>query len=200
MTENNQQAVCKSICVYCGASNQVSDIYKDVALQLGTAIGQSGRRLVYGGGKVGLMGLAADAALKAGGEVIGIIPSHIRDREIQHMGLTELHVVETMHVRKKMMVDRADAFVVLPGGIGTLDELCEILTWKQLGIHDMPIVILNVNCYWDTFLTMIDHIISQGFMRPEHKNMFHVVNKVEDVLPKLCSLPPEHFDPATKWI
>lgn len=200
MTEKLNEMPCKSVCVYCGASNRVPDIYKEVATQFGREIALSGRRLVYGGGKVGLMGLAADAAMKAGGEVIGIIPAHIRDKEIQHEGLTELHVVDSMHIRKQMMVDRADAFVVLPGGIGTLDELCEVLTWKQLGIHDMPIILLNVNGYWDSFIAMITYIIDQGFMRPEHRDMFKVVNSVEQVVPELCTGPRQHFDPSTKWI
>lgn len=174
--------------------------HKQLAVDFGTELGKTGRTLVYGGGKVGLMGLCADAVLANGGKVIGIIPSHISEREVQHLGLTELHVVPSMHVRKQMMVDRADAFVVLPGGIGTLDELCEVLTWRQLGVHDKPIVIVNTHGYWSPFIDMIDHIIDQGFMRPSDRKTFMVVDRVEDVLPFLTAAPQEHFDPATKWI
>lgn len=191
---------CNSICVYCGSSGSVDGKLKQLAVDFGTELGKTGRTLVYGGGKVGLMGLCADAVLANGGKVIGIIPSHISEREVQHLGLTELHVVPSMHVRKQMMVDRADAFVVLPGGIGTLDELCEVLTWRQLGVHDKPIVIVNTHGYWSPFIDMIDHIIDQGFMRPSDRKTFMVVDRVEDVLPFLTAAPQEHFDPATKWI
>ena len=131
----------KSLCVYCGSSGNVDDKFRAAASQMGKPMAENGIRLVYGGGKAGLMGLIADAVMTHGGEAIGIIPEHISSREIQHKGLTELHVVDTMHVRKQMMVDHADAFLILPGGVGTLDELCEIMTWRQLGIHDMPIVL-----------------------------------------------------------
>lgn len=161
---------------------------------------ENGIRLVYGGGKAGLMGLIADAVMSNGGEAIGIIPEHISSREIQHKSLTELHVVDTMHVRKQMMVDYADAFLILPGGIGTLDELCEIMTWRQLGIHDMPIVVANINDYWTPFLTMIDHIITQGFMRDGDRGILTVVEDLKDVLPALDNAPTEKFDPSSKWI
>ena len=129
--------------------SRVSDTYKDAAHQLGTLLGQNGHQLVYGGGRVGLMGIVADATLAAGGPVVGIIPEHIQVLEVEHTGLTELLVVDSMHTRKRMMVDRSDAFVVLPGGLGTLDETFEILTWKQLRLHDKPIVVANIDGYWD---------------------------------------------------
>ena len=138
-----------SVCVYCGSSSRVSDTYKDAAHQLGTLLGENGHQLVYGGGRVGLMGIVADATLAAGGSVVGIIPEHIQVLEVEHTGLTELLVVDSMHTRKRMMVDRSDAFVVLPGGLGTLDETFEILTWKQLRLHDKPIVVANIDGYWD---------------------------------------------------
>lgn len=190
----------KNICVYCGSSSNVDQAHKDAAVEMGRLIGQNGRGLVYGGGRVGLMGLAADSALAHGADVIGIIPEHIQSREIEHTGLTELHIVHSMHERKKMMVDRSDAFVVLAGGIGTLDETCEIITWRQLGIHDMPIVICNINGYWDPFLAMIDNLIQQGFMRPQDRMIFQVVTSVEEVLQALDNAPEETFDPSSKWI
>ena len=188
-----------SVCVYCGSSSRVDDIYKDSAKAIGTAIAKEGWDVVYGGGRVGLMGITADAALEAGGKVIGIIPEHIQAREIEHTDLTELHVVDSMHVRKQMMVDRSDAFVILAGGLGTLDEFFELLTWKQLGLHDKPIVMCNVDGYWDKMLDAIDHIAAKGFMRPQDKS-FEIVTKVEDVIPALKNAPKETIDPQTKWI
>lgn len=190
----------KSLCVYCGSSGNVDQTFRDAAKDMGVAMANAGIRLVYGGGHVGLMGIIADAVMDAGGEAIGIIPEHISSREVQHKGLTELHVVDTMHTRKQMMVDKSDAFLVLPGGIGTLDELCEIMTWRQLGIHDKPIIIANIKDYWTPFLTMIDHIITQGFMRTGDGNLVTVVKDLNDVLPALENAPAESFDPSSKWI
>ena len=154
-----------SVCVYCGSSSRVSDTYKDAAHQLGTLLGQNGHQLVYGGGRVGLMGIIADATLAAGGPVVGIIPEHIQVLEVEHTGLSELLVVDSMHTRKRMMVDRSDAFVVLrrsrhPG------RTFEILTWKQLRLHDKPIVVANIDGYWDPLEGMLDHMIAQGSRSP----------------------------------
>jgi len=190
----------KSVCVYCGSSARVDQKYKDAAVALGKEIAANGWRVVYGGGRVGLMGLVADSALEAGGEVIGIIPKHIQGREIEHLGLTELHVVDSMHIRKQMMVDRADAFVVLAGGLGTLDEFFELMTWKQLGLHDKPIVMMNVNGYWDKMVEAIRHIADEKFMRSEDLTMYQVVDHVSDVAAALKRAPHERFDPSTKWI
>jgi uncharacterized protein (TIGR00730 family) len=178
----------------------VDDDFKDAARTMGKILADNQIRLVYGGGKAGLMGIIADSVMQNGGEAIGIIPSHIKEREIQHTGLTELHVVESMHVRKQMMVDYSDAFVVLPGGVGTLDETCEIITWRQLGIHDMPIVIVNYKEYWTPFLTMIDHIIDQGFMREDDRKTFIKVDSIHEVMQALQNAPHESFDPSSKWI
>lgn len=161
---------------------------------------KSGLALVYGGGRVGLMGILAESVMNHGGRAIGIIPEHISKREVSHDGLSELHVVDSMHTRKQMMVSRSDAFVVMPGGIGTLDELCEVMTWRQLGIHDKPIVICNVNGYWTPFLTMIDSVIAGKFMREEDRRLLTVVDRVEDIIPALTTLPSETFDPTSKWI
>lgn len=190
----------KSLCVYCGSSIRVDEDFKTLAHDMGKLMAEQGIRLVYGGGKAGLMGIIADAVMSNGGEVIGIIPSHIADREIQHTGLTELHVVDSMHVRKQMMVDFADAFLVLPGGVGTLDETCEIMTWRQLGIHDKPIVVANVKNYWTPFVDMIDNIINQGFMREDDKKLISIVERLEDILPAFDQAPDETFDPSSKWI
>ena len=190
----------KNVCVYCGSSSQVDDAYKKAAVDLGGLIAKENWGVVYGGGHVGLMGLVADSALEKGGDVIGIIPSHIEEREVQHTNLTELHVVDTMHVRKQMMVDRSQAFVILPGGLGTLDELFELLTWKQLGLHDKPIVIVNVNGYWEKMLVAVKHIADQGFMRQDDLKMFIAVDGVDEVVDALKNAPSEKFDPTTKWI
>jgi hypothetical protein len=190
----------KSICVYCGSSNNVDDAYKQAAIDFGKIMAENGIKLVYGGGRVGLMGLIADTILEHGGEVIGVIPEHLSKKEVAHTGLTTLHVVDSMHSRKQKMVDESDAFVVLPGGVGTLDETCEIITWRQLGIHDKPICIANINGYWSPFTDMINHIIKSGFMREGDINTFIMVNKTEEILPKLKDTPQEKFDPATKWI
>lgn len=189
----------QSVCVYCGSSSRVDQAFKDAAKELGKHLAGQNWNIVYGGGRVGLMGLVADSALEAGVKVIGVIPEHIQEREVEHTDLTELHIVDSMHTRKQMMVDRADAFVILAGGLGTLDEFFELLTWKQLGLHDKPIVICNINGYWDKLLGMIDHIAAEGFMRPEDK-CFVVVEKVEDVAEALKSAPCETIDPQTKWI
>jgi len=190
----------KNVCVYCGSSSKVDDVYKQSAEKLGKIIAAEGWGVVYGGGRVGLMGLVADSALEAGAKVTGIIPEHIQAREIEHTDLTELHVVDSMHIRKQMMVDRSDAFVILAGGLGTLDEFFELLTWKQLGLHDKPIVMVNVGGYWTKLLEALDHIAQSGFMRPEDKDTFVVVDSVEAAPDAIKQAPTEKFDPTTKWI
>ena len=190
----------KSVCVYCGSSARVDQAYKDAAVELGKAIAAKGWSVVYGGGRVGLMGLVADSALSAGAQVVGIIPQHIQAREIEHTDLSELHVVDSMHIRKQMMVDRGDAFVILAGGLGTLDEFFEILTWKQLGLHDKPVVMVNINGYWTKMIEAIRHIASEKFMREEDLGMFQVVDTIAEVPAALEGAPRERFDPSTKWI
>lgn len=188
------------VCVYCGSSSRVADIYKDAAREMGKMIAAEGWKVVYGGGRVGLMGLVADSALQAGTQVVGIIPAHIQQREIEHTDLSELHIVDSMHIRKQMMVDRSDAFIILAGGLGTLDEFFELLTWKQLGLHDKPVVVVNINGYWDKMLQAINHIADIGFMRDEDRGLFTVVNRLEDVPNAIRNAPHEKFDPQTKWI
>lgn len=175
------------VCVYCGSSDYASAGMYAAARALGERLARAGIGLVYGGGRVGLMGALADAVLAGGGEVIGIIPSHIQALEIDHDGLTELHVVESMHERKQMMAERAEGFVILPGGLGTLDETFEALTWRQLGLHDKPVVVVNVDGYWTPLVDLIDHMIAHGFVRPKHRGLLQVVATVADVLPALAA-------------
>lgn len=179
----------RSVCVYCGSSGTVDERYKRAAHTLGASLGAAGLDLVYGGGRVGLMGIVADAALAAGGAVIGIIPEHIQALEVDHTGLTELHVVDSMHTRKAMMVARSDAFVVLPGGLGTLDEAFEIITWRQLRLHDKPIVIVNEHGYWTPLLELLRHVRETGFGRGGIDRLYTVVDGVEAVLPALGREP-----------
>ncbi|HET9087605.1 MAG TPA: TIGR00730 family Rossman fold protein [Acidobacteriaceae bacterium] len=155
----------QSVCVYCGSADGCRTEYRAAARELGHALAAEGIRLVYGGAHVGLMGAVADAALAAGGHVTGIIPQHLVDREIAHHGLSELYVVRNMHERKHSMADRADAFLALPGGYGTLDELCEVLGWAQLGLHRKPIILLDTAGYWQPFLSMLDHAVQEGFLK-----------------------------------
>lgn len=152
------------ICVYCGSRHGAQTIYAEAARTLGHLIGRQGHGLVYGGGNVGLMGVVADAVLAAGGPVTGVIPQALVQREVGHQGLSEQFVVPDMHVRKRMMAERADAFVALPGGIGTLEELYEVWTWRQLGYHDKPIGLLNVAGFYDGLLSFMDHTVDQGFL------------------------------------
>jgi uncharacterized protein (TIGR00730 family) len=153
-----------SLCVYCGSREGGDPAYAAAAREVGSLIGRRGWQLVYGGGRAGLMGIVADAALAAGAQVIGVIPASLMERELGHAGLTELHVVETMHERKTLMAQRADAFVALPGGIGTFEELFEVWTWRQLGYHDKPLGLLNVAGYYDALLAFIGRVVDQGFV------------------------------------
>lgn len=175
----------KNVCVYCGASPRVSPRYNEVAHDVGQMLAKSGLGLVYGGGRMGLMGMVADSVLSGGGHAIGIIPKHLQDREAQHDTLSELHIVESMHVRKQMMVDRSDAFLILPGGYGTLDEAFEILTWKQLGLHNKPIIFLNVFGFWSPLKEMKQHLFEESFIRAEDLKLFHLVESVDQILPAL---------------
>jgi uncharacterized protein (TIGR00730 family) len=183
-----------SICVYCASSTLVAQTYKDAAVEFGRAAAERGIDIVYGGGRVGLMGLLADAALAAGGRVTGIIPGHIVEMEVAHQTLTELIVVDTMHERKMMMFDRSDAFVILPGGLGTLDETLEILTWKQLGLHGKPVILANIDGYWDRLLAVIDHGVDEGFIRPHHARLLQEVKDIPAIFAALES--PRGVDAA----
>jgi len=157
----------RSVCVFCGSRPGARPEYAEAATAMGTAMAEAGLRLVYGGGNVGLMGKVADAVMAAGGEVIGVIPRFMTTRKLDHHGLTELHVVETMHARKAMMAELSDAFAVMPGGIGTLEELFEIWTWAQLGLHAKPCGLLNIAGYYDKLTGFLDSVVTEGFMQPE---------------------------------
>jgi uncharacterized protein (TIGR00730 family) len=157
------------VCVFCGSSPGRGDVYQAAARRFGGLLAARGFGLVYGGGHVGLMGVLADAVLAAGGRVIGVLPRFLVDRELAHRGLSELVVVDTMHQRKQIMADRAEAFVALPGGFGTADELCEILTWSQLHLHTRPIGLLNVAGYFDAFLAWLDHGVREELLRPQDR-------------------------------
>lgn len=174
-----------SVCVYCGSSNNVSDDIKEIATKVGKALAERNITVVYGGGHVGLMGMTADSALAAGGDVIGIIPDHLQRREKRHNTLTELIITDSMHTRKKLMVERSDAFFILPGGLGTLDEMFEILTWRQLELHDKPVIMINWMGYWDKIVEAIDHAVDVGFVRPQHRADLTVVNTVEEAMDAL---------------
>ena len=179
----------RSLCVYCGSAGAVPEAHKAAARRLGKLVAEAGITLVYGGGRVGLMGIAADAALAAGGKVIGVIPQLLVDAEAGHGGVSELHVVETMHERKHKMFELSDAFVILPGGLGTLDETFEIITWRQLRLHDRPILLVNEGGYWAPLLDLFAAMRAAGYVRPAHANLFQVVARVDDVLPALATAP-----------
>jgi uncharacterized protein (TIGR00730 family) len=168
----------KSLCVYCGSARGRSPRYIAAAKELGEAMAERQIRLIYGGARIGMMGEVANAVMSNGGEVTGVIPEHLQTTEVGHSGITELKVVESMHVRKKLMFDLSDGFAVLPGGFGTLDELFEIITWRMLKLHDKPVVVLNIDGYWDAFQALIDQVIGQGFAREDSRQYFSVVNSV----------------------
>jgi hypothetical protein len=170
-TQSKEPVAQRSVCVFCGSSNGIDPVFLEAARLLGAAIAQHGWRLIYGGAEVGLMGALADAALAAGGAVTGVIPRSLFRQEIAHRGLTELIEVNSMHERKAEMARRADAFLVLPGGLGTLDEMCEILTWGLLGIHDKPVVLINTAGYWNAFLHLLDGAVEAGFLRSAHRTL-----------------------------
>lgn len=178
-----------SICLYCGSSNDAPPAHKALAASFGRLLAEAGITLVYGGGRVGLMGAAADAALAAGGRVIGIIPSFLLRREVGYEGLTELVVTESMHDRKRLMAERSEAFCVLPGGLGTLDETFEILTWAQLGLHGKPVVLVNEDGFWDPLLTLLDQLTAHRYVRRSDRGLLQLAPSLEALLPILEGLP-----------
>lgn len=180
----------RSVCVFCGASSGASPVYREAAIALGQAIARRGLTLVYGGGAVGLMGIVADAAMAAGGEVIGIIPVSLQRAEIAHTGLTRLEVVDGMHARKARMAELSDAFIALPGGLGTLEELFEVWTWGQLGYHSKPLGLLEINGFYEKLTGFLDHVVDQGFVRPQHRAMLQVNASPEALLDALDAWEP----------
>jgi uncharacterized protein (TIGR00730 family) len=187
----------RSVCVFCGSSPGARPDYMEAAAQLGVLLARRQIRLVYGGASVGLMRAVADAVLEAGGEVTGVIPEALRAREIAHTGLQDLRIVPSMHERKALMSDLADAFLGLPGGAGTLEEFFEVWTWAQLGIHRKPCGLLNVAQYFNGLLTFLDHAVGERFLRPEHRAMVLVDEDAERLLGRLETFRPPH---VAKWI
>ena len=181
----------KALCVYCGSSGAVAAPYREAASELGARLASAGIEVVFGGGRVGLMGLLADAALAGGGRVTGIIPARLRDAELAHQGVSELVIVSSMHERKRMMAERGDAFAVLPGGIGTLDETFEMLSWKQLGLHDKPIYLVDIDGYWATLRTLLDDIVERGFASAKTRRLLEVVPTIAALMTALAEAPPE---------
>ena len=188
----------KRLCVFCGSNAGNTAFYAEMTRRFGEALAARRLGLVYGGGHVGLMGVLADAVLRGGGEVIGVIPQALVDRELAHAGLTTLHVVATMHQRKALMADLADGFVALPGGFGTADELLEILTWAQLGLHAKPVGLLEVNGFFEPLLAWLDRCVHEGFLRPAHRRLLLSASDPAELLASLeghAAAPP-----VPKWI
>lgn len=177
----------RRLCVFCGSSSGTRPDYRSAAVRLGERLSQRRIALVYGGGRVGLMGALADAVLAKGGRAIGVMPRALVEKEIAHTGLTQLHVVKSMHERKSLMADLADAFVLLPGGFGSWEEFCEVVTWAQLGIHQKPCGVLNVAGYYDALLSQTSHAVTEGFLRPAHSGMLVVENDPETMIARLAA-------------
>ena len=186
-----------SVCVFCGSNGGDDPAFERAARRVGEGLARRRIRLVYGGGRVGMMGAVADAALQAGGDVVGVIPEQIVALEIGHDGLTELRVVGSMHERKALMAELADAFIALPGGIGTFEELFEVYTWAQLGLHRKPLGLLDVAGYYEPLAELLDHAVARGFLRPETRAMLRRENSLEDLLARFAEWRPA---PRPKWI
>ncbi|APR94243.1 hypothetical protein PATSB16_09010 [Pandoraea thiooxydans] len=184
----------RSVCVYCGASTGVRPAYAQAAALLGRRLAERGIRLIYGGGKVGLMGVVADAVLEHGGQAIGVIPEALLKKEVGHHGLTELHVVANMHQRKQMMADQADAFIAMPGGIGTCEELFEVFTWLQIGYHAKPIGLLNVEHYYDPLLGFLQHMVTENFLQRAQLDQLQIADEPATLLDRLASFKPAQVD------
>ena len=187
----------RALCVFCGSSAPPDPRYREAARALGAFIAGRGLDLVYGGGSVGLMGDVADAALAAGGRVTGVIPTGLFSREVGHTGLTELHEVGSMHERKQLMYDLADGFIALPGGLGTLEELAEVTTWSQLGLHAKPVVLLDVDGFWDPLVAQLDRMVAVGLLKPANRDLIQRVSTAQDALTALAATQPAR---QKKWI
>jgi uncharacterized protein (TIGR00730 family) len=187
----------RSVCVFCGSNRGVGEAYADAARALAGAIARRQLKLVYGGGNVGLMGILADAALEAGAHVIGVIPRRLVEKEVAHARLTEQRIVQTMHERKALMADLSDAFIALPGGLGTLDETFEMLTWTQLGYHRKPSALLDVNGYFGRLADFLDHAVAERFVTAAHRDMLIVERDPDTVLDRLATTPLPN---VSKWM
>jgi len=178
----SQKNSIRSLCVYCGSSTGHDPAHAEIARQVGSLLAANGIRLVYGGGNIGLMGILADAVMAAGGTVLGVIPVGLFETEQGHRGITELIEVGSMHERKARMAAEAEGFLALPGGLGTLEELAEILTWAQLGIHAHPVGVLNIDGFWDPLLGFLDGVVEAGFMRPANRARLHQIRSVDEII------------------
>lgn len=187
----------KRICVFCGSNPGRDPIYMETAERVGLFLAEKGVELVFGGGRVGLMGKIADTVMANGGSVIGIIPKSLSDKEVAHQGLTELHIVDSMHTRKAMMEDLSDGFIALPGGFGTFEELCEIITWAQLGFHNKPCGFLNIQGYYDPLVELFDKATDQQFVRPEHRRLVIIESEIESMFQKMEDYQPPVLE---KWL
>jgi uncharacterized protein (TIGR00730 family) len=187
----------RRICGFCGSNMGTNVAYRDAAVALGRLLAARRIELVYGGGNVGLMGVLADTILEVGGRVIGVIPESLMAKEVGHRGLTELRVVNSMHERKALMSDLSDGFIAMPGGFGTFEEFCEVITWSQLGIHSKPCGLLNVEGFYDSLLALFDHAVGEGFLREENRRLVLQAREPETLLEKMAAFVPS---PAEKWI
>jgi uncharacterized protein (TIGR00730 family) len=170
-----------AICVFCGAQNAVPEAHKEMARQLGVDMAKAGKQLVYGGGDCGLMGAVANGVLEGNGKAIGVFPRSLGRIEVEHKGLTTMMMVDSMHERKQLMYDHSDVFVILPGGCGTLDEMFEVITWRQIKIHEKPVIIYNHNGYWDHLALLLEHMVSTGFARAETRQFYTFVNTKDEL-------------------
>lgn len=197
MKHGKQMAPFKKIAIYCGSSSGMDPSFAKEAYSLGETLATHSVGIVYGGASVGLMGAVANGCLAKNGEVIGVIPTFLKRKEIEHLGLTELIQVDSMHERKHIMFDLSDAFVVLPGGFGTMEEFFEVVTWSQLGLHNKPIVILNWNGFYDPLVQMLKTMVNSGFLKQENLDLVLVLNKTEDLLSHLQNYSPSKTE---KWL
>jgi uncharacterized protein (TIGR00730 family) len=177
----------RTVAVFCASANGTHDIYRQAAQQLGIALAERNIGLIYGGANVGLMQVVAESALSAGGHVVGVIPEVLVDLEVAHHGISELHVVDNMHTRKALMGQKSDAFLILPGGFGTLEEMFEVLAWQTLRLHDKPVLLLNINGFYDQLISFLDHAVAHGMLKQKSRDILLIANSVEDVLTQLTA-------------
>ncbi len=189
----------KSLAVYCGASAHIDENYKAHAKKLGTLLAKENIRLVFGGGRIGLMGVVADACMQAGGNVFGVSTEYLADYEQSHNGISELIIAPDMNTRKRIMFENADGFIALPGGFGTIEETFEVLTWRQIGLHTKPIIIVNVDGFWNHLKEMMNYMVKKKFAGLNDNQFYHFVDTIEEVIPLARTLPHIKIDPTSKW-
>lgn len=191
----------QAVGVYCSSYDSVSDVYKKAAVTLGEELAKRQITLIYGGGNLGLMGQLANTTMKEGGRVIGYMPEHLKNLEEPNWGITEMHMVDSMHTRKRLMFEQADGFFVLPGGFGTLDEAFEIITWRQLGLHEKPVIFININEYWTPLQDLTKNIFEQHFAKPDHKKYFQFAPSIPEAFQFLLKVKtPATHEPVAEWV